>query len=326
LPLSNFPLAYKLSWLPRLLLPSVHGMPGPHERVLLPEVARTVRLAFLGDISAVANRTAPAIDGQLRALLSSADLVVANCESPVVANPTVPAGRFGRRHAMSPVFLLELLEATGMDARKLVLSVANNHILDQGPAGFDETLASLDRMRVRTVGAVRDGMPRRILVGGVTIAFAAFTAWRNGPSESFAGRAMTSDDLAANGWKNVTSHYADLLCVLPHWGWEFRAQPRPETRALARLLMQQGAGLIAGSHPHIVQSVEQMGAAVVAYSLGDFVGTAWPIVSQPLRTGAVLLADVSAEGGTLGKVARYRLELIRRDRAADHETLSLPTA
>ena len=112
--MSNFPLSYKLSWLPRFLKPSLRGSAGvfaPAAQALLdPMPASTVRLAFIGDISAVANRRVPDVDPVLAGVLSGADLVVGNCESPVVGRPLAKAAtRLGALHAMAPDFLGRLL-------------------------------------------------------------------------------------------------------------------------------------------------------------------------------------------------------------------------
>ena len=71
--MSNFPLRYKLSWLPRLLSPSLRGersglLPAAAS-LLSPVPAVTRRLVFIGDISAVSNRTAPLVDARLKALI-----------------------------------------------------------------------------------------------------------------------------------------------------------------------------------------------------------------------------------------------------------------
>src|SRR5262249_52981503 len=136
---SNFPLSYKLSWLPRLLRPSLGGDRQnslPANAALWPDPPTAViRLAFVGDISAVANHRAPEVDHRLRALLASADLVVGNCESPVVERGR---RRFELRHAMSPRFVASVLEAAGIEPQRLLLSLANNHMLDQGADGYTE--------------------------------------------------------------------------------------------------------------------------------------------------------------------------------------------
>ncbi|TIW91316.1 MAG: metallophosphatase, partial [Mesorhizobium sp.] len=108
--MSNYPLPYKLSWLPRFVKPSLVGDArdfAPMAGTLMdPPPTRTVRLAFVGDISAVANRSAPDCDPAIKALLGAADLVIGNCESPVVDRPSAVLGtRLGTHHAMSERFL-----------------------------------------------------------------------------------------------------------------------------------------------------------------------------------------------------------------------------
>ena len=97
-----------------------------------------------------------------------------------------------------------------------------------------------------------------------------------------------------------------MLCAIPHWDFEFRHFPRDETRALARKLVESGVGLIAGHHAHVVQPAERIGGALVAYGLGDFLGTALARQPWPGRIGVILAVDISADPATRGKIAAYR--------------------
>ena len=147
---SNFPLAYKLSWLPRLLNPSLagdrSGFAPPAGTLLEPFPTRTVRLVFVGDISAVANRAAPVVDPEIHDLLGAADLVVGNCESPVVEKVRAPLGTaLGIRHAMGERFLVETLEAAGI-AREFD---GCGEVL---PPQFDQIRARLERAGVADPG------------------------------------------------------------------------------------------------------------------------------------------------------------------------------
>lgn len=320
--MSNYPLSYKLSWLPRFLKPSLGGDKGGYAdmaaTLIDPPPAGMVRLAFVGDISAVANSSAPACDPAIAALLGSADLVVGNCESPIVERPSaVLATRLGTHHAMTERFLTDALAAVGIAREKLVLSLANNHVLDQGIAGFDETVGALQRMGIRTIGTIEDGPVARLAVGPLNIGLAAFTLWRNAGADLFVGRVSMDSDADWAGYAGGV----DLMCVVPHWDWEFRHFPRAETRALARRLAAQGVGLIAGHHAHVVQPVERIGGTVVAYGLGDFLGTAFARQPWPGRIGGMLVVDVSSEAGTRGSIARYGLHPFVRLRAGDHERL-----
>ncbi|CCV08781.1 conserved hypothetical protein [Mesorhizobium metallidurans STM 2683] len=322
--MSNYPLSYKLSWLPRFLRPSLgghaHGFAPAAATLIEPSPAKTIRLAFVGDISAVANGSAPDCDPALAVLLGSADLVIGNCESPVVERPSAAIGtRLGIHHAMTERFLAEALAAVGIAREKLVLSLANNHVLDQGIEGFDETVAALERLGIRTIGTAAPGPVERFAVGPLSIGFAAFTLWRNTDAAAFAGRVSMQGDPAR--WPCDAAGGLDLICAVPHWDWEFRHFPRPDTRALARHLAGHGVGLIAGHHAHVVQPVERIGKALVAYGLGDFLGTAFSRQVWPGRIGAIFVVDVSTEAGTRGAITAYRLHAFMRLRAGDHERL-----
>jgi poly-gamma-glutamate synthesis protein (capsule biosynthesis protein) len=321
LSVSNFPFSYKLSWLPRFLAPSLTGDRGgfaPFQADWAgPAPHRTARLAFVGDISAVANRAAPTVDPEIREVLAAADLVVGNCESPVVEKARAPLGTaLGLRHAMSGSFLADALEAAGVSRRKLVLSIANNHALDQGVEGFDETLAVLKRLGIRVVGLAGEPVAR-VAIDGWAIGFLAFTQWRNAAPGDFAGRVSMASDARPGD----DAAGCDLVCALPHWDREFRHFPRAETRALARRLRAAGAGLIVGSHAHVVQPVERLDGTLVAYGLGDFLGTALPRQPWPGRIGAVLATDISLDPPTRGRIAGYRLHFFLRRRDRDRERL-----
>ncbi|KUM26368.1 metallophosphatase [Mesorhizobium loti] len=322
--MSNYPLSYKLSWLPRFLKPSLggdgSGFAAPAATLIDPPQTQTVRLAFIGDISAVANRAAPECDPALAALLGSADLVVGNCESPIVARPSAVVGtRLGTHHAMTERFLADALAAVGIARDKLVLSLANNHVLDQGVAGFEETVAALKRLGIRTIGTAVDGPVQRHVVGPLAIGFAAFTLWRNADEAEFRARVSMGGD--PGQWPRGAVADVDLVCAVPHWDWEFRHFPRPATRALARRLADHGVRLIAGHHAHVVQPVERIGDTLAAYGLGDFLGTAFARQPWPGRIGSILVADVSTDAGSRGAIAAYRVHFFMRFAKGGHERL-----
>ena len=322
--MSNYPLSYKLSWLPRFLKPSLGGnatgFAPPGGMLLAPPPKSMARLAFVGDISAVANSKAPAVDPAIRALLSSADLVIGNCESPVVEKPRAARPiMLGTHHAMTGRFLVGALEAAGIAPDRLVLSLANNHALDQGADGLAETLATLARLGIRTIGTRAAGPVEQVTVKDLTIGFAAFTVWRNAGEAEFSACVSMEADPAR--WPPDAASGVDLLCAMPHWDWEFRHFPRPETRTLAMRLAGQGIGLVVGGHAHVVQPVERMDATLVSYCLGDFFGTAFARQPWPGRIGGILSVDVSADAETRGAVAAYGIRFFFRQRDGGREKL-----
>ena len=139
--------------------------------------------------------------------------------------------------------------------------------------------------------------------GGLRVGLLAFTEWRNASAADYAGRVTMSGDV--DGWSGA-GHDTDILCALPHWDREFRHFPQPATRRLARSLAGRGVALIAGHHAHVLQPVERIGDSIVAYGLGDFLGTALARQPWPVRIGAILLAEVSADPATSGRLASYQ--------------------
>jgi poly-gamma-glutamate capsule biosynthesis protein CapA/YwtB (metallophosphatase superfamily) len=321
---SNYPFSYKISWPARFAKPSLRGDASgylPDQVRFLPKPGQSVRLAFVGDISAVANRRPPAFDRELVSLLASADLVVGNCESPVVDRPSVRFGtRLGTHHAMTREFLQGALAAAAIAPERLVLSLANNHVLDQGIDGFEATRSALDALGVATIGTTP--AVTKVVVGPLTLGLTAFTQWRNAPASEFAGRvAMAEAFFAAAGNGLVGVEGADLVCAVPHWDWEFRHFPRADTRAWAQRLAQLGVGLVAGHHAHVVQPMARIDDTLVAYGLGDFLGTALARQPWPGRIAAIFLVDVSADAATRGEIASYRLVPFMRQRDGEREKM-----
>ena len=114
------------------------------------------------------------------------------------------------------------------------------------------------------------------------------------------------DDFTADVFAALKMAKADLICVVAHWDWEFRHFPRPATRALAHRLADNGSRLVVGNHAHVLQPAERIGATLVAYGLGDFLGTALPRQPWPTRVGAMLAVDVSADAVEQRAACRLR--------------------
>ena len=141
---------------------------------------------------------------------------------------------------------------------------------------------------------------RTVELKGLSLGFAAFTEWRNAPAADFAGRVTMLGDLVANDCALLRYSETDHLCIVAHWDREFRHVPRRATRALAQEFAGSGAELIVGHHAHVLQPAERIGDSLVAYGLGDFLGTALPSVPWPLQLGGILVADISADAGDEG--------------------------
>ncbi|MFH1550958.1 MAG: CapA family protein [Planctomycetota bacterium] len=168
-----------------------------------------------------------------------------------------------------PKNLGHLTGAEGFDA----VSLANNHTLDYGAAGVGDTIASLDGAGIAHTGA---GLSREeslgpalIEVKGAKIAFIgmALTGSMAGP-ETFVPSLDLEDARRAIAMARQAG--ASIVICSPHWGAESAYFPSPEQQAFGRALIDAGADIVVGHHPHVVQGVEIYRGKYIFYSLGNF--------------------------------------------------------
>jgi poly-gamma-glutamate synthesis protein (capsule biosynthesis protein) len=86
----------------------------------------------------------------------------------------------------------------------------------------------------------------------------------------------------------------DLLIVAVHWGDEYAEQPSIYQRRTAQALVDAGANLVVGHHPHVLQAIEGHGGGVIAYSLGNFLFENTSAI--PRLTGVLKVKYAGAEG------------------------------
>lgn len=235
----------------------------------------------------------------VRPWLRRADLVVGNLESLIVeAPPThsrgVHRGDDGPRLRAPPSVVAGLRDA-GFD----VLGLANNHALDLGADGLAETALHLEAAGIDVIGvAPVDELALQPLVRevrGVRLAFLAF----NGLCESRAAHpgadwvpAVWSQDRTREAVATARDR-ADAVIVSVHWGYEYETRVDPAQRDAAQALLEAGADLVVGHHPHVVQTTEVDAGRVVAYSLGNFV---FDQAQPEAQRGLVLRAFFDEEG------------------------------
>ncbi|WP_195282650.1 CapA family protein [Harryflintia acetispora] len=211
----------------------------------------------------------------IRPLIEEADLALINQETPM-AGSFPPSGypRFN-----SPVELAQGLAQSGFD----VLSLANNHMLDMGPEGLGETIGLVrETPGLSVTGAFLPGeeaAPLLLEKNGITFAILGFTSYTNlgGGADSGGGMVpLLRDDERLRALMARARKRADVVVVYTHWGQEDSFAVTTSQRDSARLLAREGADIILGSHPHVVQSAEALAApdgrqAWVLYSLGNLV-------------------------------------------------------
>jgi poly-gamma-glutamate synthesis protein (capsule biosynthesis protein) len=242
----------------------------------------TVRLVFAGD-AMLGRGVARASAGDPAALLagvrfpiSSADLAIANLESPLTLRPHLAAA--GRNALEAAPASARLLVAVGFD----VVGVANNHAGDAGRGTVPDTLRALHAAGLRAVGgglsAAEAYAPRLVRVGALRVALLAFDATGQGPRAGVASPGVAGwDEARARAAVARARAAADIVAVGVHGGAEYFATPGPAMLRITRLLASWDVDVVWGQGPHVVQPVTVVDPdgdgrpTVVAASLGNFV-------------------------------------------------------
>jgi len=277
------------------------GWHGRHSAVVNPyphDVAQ-VSFAAAGDViphEAVRAAAASAGDGvqgwtalfsDVADVFRSVDFGFVNMETPVA-----PDHSHGTKAFLfnAPLALPQALKASGIK----IVSFANNHVMDQGWAGFAETREHLRQIGLLFAGtsdtAQQAWQPVITESNGIKIGWLGMTRWLNGnrnpddPTQPhvnffpYAGEssgAPGADETQVLKAVQAARAQCDFLIVSIHWGVEYASAPRPQDVELAHKIMDAGASVILGHHPHVLQPIETYRTAdsrntVIFYSLGNF--------------------------------------------------------
>lgn len=225
------------------------------------EVAsKPLRILFAGDIffdrairRGMERRGTEYFWEPIKPLLNSYEFKVGNLEGPIweTASTTLDTMTF----AFQPE-LVRPLKDLGFTA----LSLANNHALNQGRAGLENTRRTLEAWKVISFGDPNN------------LAEASYWAGELG-SRRIA--LVGEHDLIANGQQDIEKVIGRLkgegyfVIVYPHWGAEYVTTIPADERMRAHRLIDSGADLIIGAHPHVVQPIEVYRDRVIFYSLGN---------------------------------------------------------
>lgn len=181
--------------------------------------------------------------------LASADITVANLENPIVED--CPKHDSGFKFCAVPE-MLDGLTFAGID----IVSLANNHTLNYGREGFEETKKHLSERGIAYVG---DGNLEIREYGGTKYGFLGF---------NFVSRNISDEEVDLIKDSDAKT---DVLIILVHWGEEYKSAGNAHQNFLAKTMVENGAELIIGAHPHWVQNVEGVLGKQVYFSLGNFV-------------------------------------------------------
>ncbi len=245
----------------------------------------TTRLSmlFLGDIMQHDSQIADAWDPvskrydynpcfrQVAPYIQAVDLAIGNLELTLAGKPFKGYPQFS-----APDELLPALTEMGLD----VLVTANNHCVDRGRQGVERTIRMLDSLKVPHTGTFTNEREKQnlhpLLVekNGFRLALLNYTYGTNGlpvTKPNIVNLINTDEivkDLATAKKMNV-----DMIIVFVHWGAEYQSLPSSWQKDVADLFFRNGAQLVIGAHPHVIQPMEwnREKNQLIAYSLGNFV-------------------------------------------------------
>jgi len=265
-----------------------------------PHTLGQVSFAVAGDVipheavKDAAKAAGPGVEGwaalfsQVADVFQHADFGFLNMETPVAPDHT-----HGTKAFMfdAPVDLITALKQSGIK----IVSFANNHVFDQGQPAFTETREHLREQGMMFAGsgdtAASAWQPVIVEKNGIKIGILGMTRWLNGnrnpesdaaPHVNFFpypdDNASAAPGMDAAGVLEAVKQArakCDFLIVSIHWGVEYAPAPKPVDVEMAHKMLDAGATVIVGHHPHVLQPVESYRTAdgrdgLIFFSLGNF--------------------------------------------------------
>jgi len=247
-----------------------------------------LKLMAVGDISLQTPSGGHPFEN-VRGIFESKDILFGNLET-VLSNQ--------RKKAEKAVVLdsspkkVKYLKDVGFD----ILNIANNHIMDLGSEGFHDTLGTLRKEGLSFIGANDKSEQSYAILEkhGIRLGFLGYTQGRFSlPEKRVWINELNLSDIA--GDIESLKRQCDSVIISLHWGTENVFYPSPKQIDLAHRLIDTGATIILGHHPHVIQGIDRYKHGLIAYSLGNFQFN--PEISYTKTNNSMILcSELSKEG------------------------------
>ena len=241
---------------------------------------KNATMLFVGDIMLSRNIAAQIVKNEdplypfllIASTTREADITFANLENPVSASGTLQGSIYSFR--AEPVGSINGLQYAGFD----VVSLANNHIWDYGRVAALDTMRYLRDAGIDYVGFGRNydeaNTPIIRQVGDAKVAFFGYTEFYSKElwaDEKLGLSEFKKDEISRRVAEIKEFGRADIVVVSLHWGVEYETESNAAQQNIAHQLIDAGADLIIGHHPHVPQEFESYKDGYIVYSLGNFV-------------------------------------------------------
>lgn len=242
------------------------------EEVVKKPVETSVKLSFAGDFT-LGNYAGQAYSGSfdqvyesnnqdsnyflknVKAVFENDDLTIVNLEGPLTSASKHLDKQFAFKGSKD---YADILTAGSVEA----VSLANNHSEDYYQQGMDDTKAVLDEKQIGYFGYETSLVKE---IKGIKIGFLGYRSMSLSMNSEEGRKTIKNaiDDLKNNQGANA-------VVVYYHWGIERQYYANDDQRELAKYTIDCGGDLVVGSHPHVLQGIEEYNGKPIVYSLGNF--------------------------------------------------------
>lgn len=189
-------------------------------------------------------------------LISDYDMTIANLEGPIVVMPREECQSKAYNFQFAPA-TVDILKSIGVN----MVTIANNHSYDCYRVGFESTKKYLSEAGIEYIGD--SNYEKSFVVKEI-----------DGKKIVFVGLDETVQAIPLSGFYNLVNKLKlenDYVVVNIHWGLEYELVESENQRIIAHKLIDSGADIIFGHHPHVIQPMEVYKGKAIFYSLGNFV-------------------------------------------------------
>lgn len=207
--------------------------------------------------------------------VKEADIAIGNFET--VTREGI--GYSGYPRFNTPKESLSAIKDAGFD----IMSTANNHCLDQGKKGLTDTIDNIKANNMKNIGTYKHKEDNKILIeeiDGIKLGFLSYTYGLNGLDATLTREELSfmvnliDENRIESDLKKARVQDLDLIIVSIHWGNEYQREPSAYQIELGEKMIEWGADIILGSHPHVIQKSQIINKdgedKFIIYSLGNF--------------------------------------------------------
>ena len=234
---------------------------------------------------------------ELMEALSKADFKIANLETPLIKKQT-PIEKSGAVFGSQPE-ILNLIKNLGID----FLNLSNNHILDHGNVGLQQTILSLEERDIEYSGAgmnlTEASKPFEFSLKDKKIAILSYAEHEFSIAEKDKAGANPLDIIDFVNQIQKLKDEKDFIILLYHGGKEHYKLPSPKQQKLCRFFIEQGVNLITCQHSHTGGAYETHKGGEIFYGQGNFIFDAQPIKKDWLYKGFLIDIELKDDNSFL---------------------------